>query len=86
MKTNPDELILFTLQREEDESGVSGTGVVAYGVRWPAPNGRATLAWVAGDVNSVAVYDNLDAIESIHGHGGKTHIVPIYRADMGGPE
>jgi hypothetical protein len=87
LKTNPDELILFALHRTEDESGVSGTGTVAYGVRWPEPNGRVTLAWVADkhDYTSVAVYDSLDAVETIHGHGNKTKIVPQYRVDTGKP-
>lgn len=88
MKTNPDELILFALHRTEDESGVSGVGTVAYGVRFPEPNGRVALAWVADKCphTSLAVYGSLEAVETIHGHGGRTTIVPHYRVDMGKPE
>ena len=87
MKINPDELVLFALHRTEDESGVSGTGTVAYGVRFPEPNGRVVLAWVADkhDYTSAAVYGSMEAIETIHGHGGRTNIVPQYRYDTGKP-
>lgn len=86
MKANPDDLVLFAMYREEDESGVSGTGVVAYGVKWPAPNNRVTLAWVAAEGRtSVAVYDDLDTIKEIHGHGGKTKFIQQYRVDTGKP-
>jgi hypothetical protein len=46
-----------------------------------------TLAWVADkhDYTSVAVYDSLDAVETIHGHGNKTKIVPQYRVDTAKP-
>lgn len=86
MKLNPDDMVLFALQREEDESGVSGTGVVAYGIRFPEPNSRVALGWVSGSGHtSVAVYDSIEAVESIHGHGGSTHVVPLYREDVGKP-
>jgi len=85
LKTYTDEIVLFSLQREYDESGVSGTGVIAYGVKCPYPNGKVSLAWVAGSHHSVAVYDSISDVEAIHGHGGSTHIIPLYRADMGSP-
>lgn len=66
----------FELIRYEDESGVSGTGTVAYGVVFPEPNGRAVLGWVT-DVNSVAVYGSLEEVREIHGHEGKTEVVLI---------
>ena len=62
----------FALQRRLDISGVSGTGLVAYGTLYPT--GRVTLAWCAGDVASVTVYDSH---EHIHGHGGATELVWI---------
>jgi hypothetical protein len=72
------ELVLFKLQRHEDESGVSGTGTVAYGIKFPDPNSRVALGWIADDgYTSVAVYDDLADLERIHSHGGKTEIVPI---------
>ncbi|TDE07488.1 hypothetical protein [Jiangella asiatica] len=62
----------FALHRRYDLSGISGTGLVAYGTQYPS--GRVTLAWCCSDVQSVAVYDGIDDIERIHGHGGLTEI------------
>ncbi len=62
----------FTLVREEDESGVSGTGIVAEGVEFS--NGKCALSWRT-KVASIAIYDNIKVLEAIHGHEGKTMIV-----------
>lgn len=61
----------FVLNRIEDETGVSGTGIVAFGCKWP--DGGAALRW-AGEVASTAVYADMRQLERIHGHGGKTVI------------
>jgi hypothetical protein len=61
----------FELVREVDVSGVSGTGVVAEGIVFS--NGKAVLGWNS-EVHSVCVYDNIQALEQIHGHGGCTKI------------
>lgn len=62
----------FVLQRDEDESGVSGTGLVAEGVVfW---DGHAALRW-RSNTRSTTLYDNISDLEGIHGHGGKTRIV-----------
>lgn len=63
----------FALQRNVDASGVSGTGVVAFGTTYPT--GRTTLAWCAGEIASVTIYDSPEQVEQIHGHGGKTTLV-----------
>lgn len=60
---------LFILNRVEDESGVSGTGVVAEGVQFA--NGKCALSWLT-EHSSVAVYDDISTLEAIHGHDGKT--------------
>lgn len=64
----------FVLQRTEDESGVSGTGMVAEGTLFT--NGKVVLAWVS-DIKSVTVYENMEELDQIHGHGGKSHVVWI---------
>lgn len=61
----------FKMLRIEDESGVSGTGYVAQGVEFD--NGKCALAWLTS-VSSVALYDNIEDLEEIHGHDGKTVI------------
>lgn len=65
----------FALQRRHDVSGVSGTGLVAFGTVYPT--GRTTLAWCVGDIASVTVYDSPEQVEKIHGHDGHTVLVWI---------
>lgn len=62
----------FYLERYIDESGVSGTGIVACGVI--LPSGRVVMEWVTG-IASLGVYDSVDEVETVHGHGGKTRVV-----------
>ncbi|MCK9921621.1 hypothetical protein MXD61_06910 [Frankia sp. AgPm24] len=63
---------LFWLERDVDTSGVSGTGRVADGVLWA--DGTVSLRW-RGATPSSAHFDNLSAIEGVHGHGGSTRVV-----------
>jgi hypothetical protein len=64
---------LFRLFRLEDETGLSGTGVVAEGVEFA--NGKVAVTW-GGElaVPSVTVFDSIEQVEKVHGHGGKTRI------------
>jgi len=72
----------FKLVRTTDESGVSGTGTVAVGVRWP--DGAVDLQWLNHENDSVqtgrngfASYHSEDGVEDaleVHGHGGATTI------------
>lgn len=70
----PPVLRRFYLSRERDESGVSGTGIVAVGVQYPS--GRCVIEWVSKrtQANSLGVYDNMDDVEAVHGHEGATTI------------
>ena len=61
----------FKLVRDVDESGVSGTGTVAEGVRFS--DGTAALRWLT-ERRSTAVYRSMEDLRSIHGHGGKTRV------------
>jgi hypothetical protein len=61
----------FLLQRDEDVSGVSGTGVVAEGTKFS--NGKVVMTWLSA-TPTVTVYESLDAIERIHGHDGRTKL------------
>jgi hypothetical protein len=63
----------FHLQRDEDETGISGTGRVAEGVEFG--DGHVALRWLVGEHRSTAIWDGLAAVEAIHGHNGKTKIV-----------
>lgn len=62
---------LFVLERTEDETGISGTGIVAEGVEFS--NGMCAMCWLTS-MHSVAVYPNLRQLEAIHGHNGRTKV------------
>jgi hypothetical protein len=62
----------FSLIRDEDKGGVSGTGKVAEGVVFT--NGWVALTWLTKH-SSVAFYPDFKTAEAIHGHGGSTRFV-----------
>lgn len=62
----------FQLHRDQDESGVSGTGIVAEGVEFTG--GMVAMSWISEYV-CVNVYANIKVVEALHGHGGKTRVV-----------
>lgn len=62
----------FYLHRNEDESGISGTGRIAQGIVFD--NGKVALTWLS-DHPSVTIYDNIGEVKAIHGHEGKTEVV-----------
>lgn len=66
------EMYRFQLHRDRDETGVSGTGIVAEGVRFS--NGWCALTWLT-HTTSVAFYPSISNVVYIHGHQGKTRIV-----------
>jgi hypothetical protein len=61
----------FRLVRDEDVSGVSGTGVVAIGVQ--LPTGRMVMEWL-GRYHSIAIYASREELDEIHSHEGRTRI------------
>lgn len=63
---------VFHLERNEDASGVSGTGVVAWGVEFG--DGSVAMRW-ASVTSSTALYENVESVEHIHGHEGRTVVV-----------
>lgn len=63
---------LFQLYREQDASGVSGTGIVAEGGSFS--DGLTALRWLTGG-GSTAIYDSPEHVIRIHGHGGMTRMV-----------
>jgi hypothetical protein len=72
----------FKLVRIEDETGVSGTGIVAVGVEYP--DGSVHMQWrnaendsLDTDSNGCAFKpapDGVAATREIHGHGGRTEL------------
>jgi hypothetical protein len=61
----------FLLVRNNDVSGVSGTGVVAEGVQFA--NGVCALNWLT-KFTSQGIYPNLKEVVGIHGHDGATTV------------
>jgi hypothetical protein len=60
---------IFQLMRDEDVSGVSGTGVVAEGIEfW---DGVCAIRWYGVDASTV-VWPSIAAAERVHGHDGRT--------------
>ena len=62
---------LFYLHRDEDETGVSGTGTVAEGVEFD--DGQCVISWLT-QFKSIAVYPSINELVAIHGHNGKTSV------------
>ena len=65
----------FCLQRDEDESGVSGVGKVAEGVEFG--DGAVVMRWLV-EPNGLNVYEGpggLEKVERVHGHEGKTKVM-----------
>ena len=61
----------WALVRLEDASGVSGTGVVAWGIEFP--DGLCVYRWTTKP-RTTQVAPTPQAIWKIHGHGGKTEL------------
>lgn len=59
----------FYLERKEDVSKVSGTGVIAVGVQFP--DKKAIMQWQTA-IKSVVIYDSVENLIKVHGHDGKT--------------
>lgn len=64
----------FVLKRDTDETGVSGTGVVAEGVLFS--NGVVALQWTSEFPTSVVFHQRgIESVLAVHGHGGKTRLL-----------
>jgi hypothetical protein len=62
----------FYLKRTEDETGVSGEGIVGVGAVFPS--GICIVEWLTF-TSSLNHYRSLDHVKEVHGHGGKTEVV-----------
>lgn len=61
----------FQLYRKEDESGISGTGIVAEGIEFTS--GMVAITWHS-QYRAVNIYENIKTVVALHGHNGKTEI------------
>lgn len=62
----------FHLYRITDVTGTSGTGVVAEGCVFT--DGHVALRWPSS-TSSWILYNSVDDMEKVHGHGGNTKIL-----------
>jgi hypothetical protein len=63
----------FKLIRDEDPTGLSGTGFVAEGVEFE--DGSVVIRWRTEWPTSVVFHDRgIESVEALHGHNGRTHI------------
>lgn len=62
----------FELHRIEDETGVSGTGIVAQGCVFD--DGWVVMRWV-NEPHTTTLFESIQDVEHIHGHHGKTQIL-----------
>lgn len=86
----------FVLQRDVDETGVSGAGPVADGVVYDwemrvdfadglvldLPAGWVRLTW-RGEKSSTSLWKSIDTMLAVHGHNGLTRVV--WADDDAGP-
>lgn len=66
------DMVLFDLVRDEDETGISGTGTVAHGVIFG--DGSCVMRWLT-EHTSTAFYASEADLVAIHGHAGRTRLV-----------
>ncbi len=69
---------VYQLVREEDVSGVSGTGVIAEVVE--LHDGQCVISWF-GQHHTLEVTPHLQDIIDIHGHEGKTKLNLVAEVD-----
>lgn len=63
----------FVLQRDVDETGVSGTGLIAEGAQFS--DGTVVVRWRGEDASTVVWSRGIRSVIKIHGHDGKTQVV-----------
>lgn len=69
---------IYTMERDHDDSGVSGTGHVGYAVVFP--NGLCIVSFrmdLQTSSKSCTIYQSFEDAVKIHGHGGKTRFEPM---------
>jgi hypothetical protein len=67
--TGISQLRRFLLKREQDPTGISGTGIVAEGAL--LSDGRCVVHWLT-DYASINIYATVEDMEALHGHDGQT--------------
>lgn len=66
----------FQFERLEDETGNSGTGIVAEGV--VLSSNKVVVNWLT-EWPTISIYDSMADAEFLHGHDGKTKTIWLDR-------
>jgi hypothetical protein len=66
------------MNRSKDETGISGTGIVAEGLQFSSK--KCVISWLS-DTPSIEIYDSIEEVKRIHGHQGETQIKWIDGSD-----
>lgn len=66
---------VFKLVRDDDVTGVSGTGHVADGIQFH--DGTVVVRW-RGETPTTAIHQDLDSVKRIHLHEGRTRLEWIW--------
>jgi hypothetical protein len=62
----------FWLRRNEDLTGISGTGIVAEGNIFS--NGTAIMHWLSKE-STFETFEEIEQVTRLHGHNGRSEVV-----------
>ncbi len=62
----------FILDRNTDITGISGTGIIAYGVEWE-PDGHCDLYWLR--TKTTGQYPSVESVKAIHCYNDNARVV-----------
>jgi hypothetical protein len=64
----------FTLDRSQDITGISGVGVIAYGIEW-SPDGPCDLFWLR--TKTTGQYPSVDVLKAIHCYNDNARVIYV---------
>ena len=67
-----EEIKPFYLLRKEDVSGISGTGIVAFGA--VLPSGKVVMEWATYH-RTLTIFENIEDVIKFHGHDSRTEVI-----------
>ena len=68
----PYQMRRFVIDRKQDITNISGTGIILYGIEW-FPDGPCDVFWLR--TKTTGQYPSIDVVRSTHCYGGNAEIV-----------
>ena len=62
----------FVLERREDVTGISGTGIILYGVEW-YPGGPVDVYWLK--TKTTGQYPSMDVLRATHCYNDNARVI-----------